>query len=376
MSIFLLAFTACNPKDTNTTATETPTIIAPSKAPTLESLKNNPDVTWIGETIVEYPIGYYADRMTKSVDQEVYSELGFRPRPYYKMLKYQVDDRNKASNDDLKLMTRILNRKENLTFYKTADLKETYSLAEVNKMIARIDTFNTFDPKTMQPTKMVSVVQVDPKDVRLFQVKQLIYYSQKDLMFHSIPVAAAPVECPVDAKTGKLSGEKNVLFWLKINTQLNQPDLNNANIKWAKRIYPNAPVDKIKVLKESESLETVIAGMLEGLKKASETVKLYSTFSPDGEDLWTPNEVKSLFSSTDTIITFDPKTFEQQMQVVESHLSPENMIGFRLVQDWYWNDQNQDLTARYIAFVPIIQRLDEAGNFLNSGPAFVKRVGE
>ena len=72
---------------------------------------------------------------------------------------------------------------------------------------------------------------------------------------------------------------------------------------------------------------------------------------------------------------FDPKTFKEIIQVVKNNFKGSDIKNIRLIQDWIWDADNNQLGIVYQGFAPIIDRVDSQGNFLNSGPMFVRRVG-
>lgn len=102
----------------------------------------------------------------------------------------------------------------------------------------------------------------------------------------------------------------------------------------------------------------------------NEDIKLYSTFDDEFKVEMTKEEVQQITTSTDTIITFDPETFQEIVQVVENPLNPEDIKSYRLKEVWFFDEEASQLEVRILGIAPIVNRYDEDGNFLNSGPMF------
>ncbi|MCH2044785.1 MAG: hypothetical protein MK212_11765 [Saprospiraceae bacterium] len=86
------------------------------------------------------------------------------------------------------------------------------------------------------------------------------------------------------------------------------------------------------------------------------------------------NEKENFGSSIDTIIPFDPKTFNKNVSVVKNTCRGKDIDEVRLLQDWIWNEKEQKLYIRHAGFALIVKRYDNKGNFLNSGPMFIRCV--
>ena len=93
----------------------------------------------------------------------------------------------------------------------------------------------------------------------------------------------------------------------------------------------------------------------------------------DGNKKMSTREIKKIGNSIDTIITYDVNTFEEVVQVVVNNLKGEDVNKLRLMQDWVWDEKTKELNIRFVGFKPIIDRFDDKGKFLNSGPIFTRR---
>lgn len=105
-------------------------------------------------------------------------------------------------------------------------------------------------------------------------------------------------------------------------------------------------------------------------------IQLYSLASKKGTDPdefttpMTQEEMNQIGSEVDTIITFDPETFQEIVQVVVNELDPKDVKQYRLKEVWFFDEETSQLEVRILGIAPIIDRYDNNGNYLNSGPMF------
>ena len=83
-----------------------------------------------------------------------------------------------------------------------------------------------------------------------------------------------------------------------------------------------------------------------------------------------PDEVASMGASVDTVITFDPETYEEQIQVVRNDLNPEDVKRFRLKEVWFFDEESSRLQTRILGIAPLIDVNDDNGNFRYEKPMF------
>lgn len=341
----------------------------------LDELKNDDDITWIGEIYIDCSPSYDHYRSDKAIKAEM-KKLGFKHKNTYKVLKYQLNDVDKemTDSDDHDLRYKLLKNHKHLTTYKDADLKEKNSPAEHNKLNGSIDTIITLDPVDMKETVQVVVNEFDPEDIRYFRMKCYMYYSKSEKIFKIKTVSVAPVL--VSSILDSSFGAHKPLYWLPVNDVASSLSLNNENIDWATRVYRTFELNMQSQIKGGDDFGKNFITMLDDLRDNAGSVYIGSTLDMDGvESPLDSIEISTMGSSVDTIITFDPDTFAEVLQVVENTLDPSDIKKLRLIQDWSWNNETHELNIQYQGFMPIIDRVDDMGRFLYSGPAFVRRVG-
>jgi len=146
--------------------------------------------------------------------------------------------------------------------------------------------------------------------------------------------------------------------------------IHEKDVFWERRIWRLIDIREkmnhpFKNAKEGESfIEILLAHAKAG------DITLYHTFKDDFKEAMTQEEMQNLGSSVDTIITFDPETFEEIIQVVVNDLNPEDIKKYRLKEVYFFDEEKSSLDVRILGIAPIIDRVDNNGNFLNSGPMF------
>jgi gliding motility associated protien GldN len=82
------------------------------------------------------------------------------------------------------------------------------------------------------------------------------------------------------------------------------------------------------------------------------------------------DEIASMGSNIDTVITFDPETYEEQVQIVRNDLNPEDVKQFRLKEVWFFDENESKLKVRILGIAPLIDVKDDNGNYRFTKPMF------
>ena len=118
-----------------------------------------------------------------------------------------------------------------------------------------------------------------------------------------------------------------------------------------------------KVKKEIGFIDVLINAGRQG------DITLYHhSFGGEFETPMTQEEAQVVGRSTDTIITFDPVTFEEIIKIVHNELNWEDINTYRVKEVYFFDEETSKLDVRILGIAPIIDRTDENGNYLNSGP--------
>lgn len=169
-----------------------------------------------------------------------------------------------------------------------------------------------------------------------------------------------PADAPLDDIVAKtLTDEKPILPY---------DPVREADIFWEKRIwrvidtrekmnqpfmYPERPFSKIL-------LDAAMNG----------DITVYSTEDDKFSYPLSPEEVAAKTSSTDTISTFDPDTYEEIIEVVQNDLNPEDIKRFRVKEIWFFDEESSTMQVRILGIAPLRDVADDNGNFLYEDPMF------
>ncbi len=99
-------------------------------------------------------------------------------------------------------------------------------------------------------------------------------------------------------------------------------------------------------------------------------ITVYSTEDDKFTAQLQPDEVASMGATVDTVITFDPETYEEQIQIVRNELNPEDVKRFRIKEVWFFDEETATLQVRILGIAPLIDVKDDNGNFKYEKPMF------
>jgi gliding motility associated protien GldN len=165
---------------------------------------------------------------------------------------------------------------------------------------------------------------------------------------------------PLDDIVGKrLTGDKRLLPY---------DHVREADIFWEKRIW------RVIDIREKMNLpfaypERPFFSILMDAAIGGE-ITAYSTEDDKFSSKLTPDEVATMGATIDTVITFDPETYEEQIQVVRNDINPEDVKRFRMKEVWFFDEETSTLQVRILGIAPLIDKNDENGNFLYEKPMF------
>lgn len=99
-------------------------------------------------------------------------------------------------------------------------------------------------------------------------------------------------------------------------------------------------------------------------------ITLYHTFDDQFTQPMTVPEMEGIVNKIDTVCFFDPETFVEECKPVINEFNPENVKQFRVKEVYFFDEETGKMDVRILGIAPIIERFDDNGNFLNSGPMF------
>ena len=144
--------------------------------------------------------------------------------------------------------------------------------------------------------------------------------------------------------------------------------VREADIMWEKRIWRVIDIREKMNLPFAYPERPFFTILMDGA--INEEITVYSTEDDKFTSPLTPDEVASMGATVDTVITFDPETYEEQIQVVRNDLNPEDVKRFRMKEIWFFDEETSTMQVRILGIAPMIDVKDENGNFRYEKPMF------
>ena len=82
------------------------------------------------------------------------------------------------------------------------------------------------------------------------------------------------------------------------------------------------------------------------------------------------DDVLSMLSKTDTVVTFDPETYEEKVQIVHNDINWEDVKRLRVKEVWFFDKETSQMQVRVLGIAPLIDVKDSEGNFRYEQPMF------
>lgn len=144
--------------------------------------------------------------------------------------------------------------------------------------------------------------------------------------------------------------------------------IHEKDVFWEKRIWREVDtrekMNHVFVSPHGPLITTIMDAAKEG------DITLYNTWDDRFSQALTQEEIQGLMSSSDTVSIYDPETFRDSIIVVNNEMNWEDIKKYRIKEAWYFDEETSTLGVRILGIAPIINRYDDDGNLLNSGPMF------
>lgn len=334
-----------------------------------ERILNDPDVIWAAETDIIYSFAPAHRRDSTEWQQNHYWK------------SYDPKDPEKLQGGE-RLLHRLLNAARSGAWpaWEFNDSVYQLSSAELQSRLDELDTISVMDLETGRFRNQAVINSVNPDDFYAIRARQLLYYDARAGDFKVYTYAIAPVRRVVEtfAQSGKTFEEfrySYVPFWLKMppfekKKKGKRADVNDKDITWAAQISTRAnspwPDSLQRVFKNFQP------PVMQVLLNRFKTDQQYEALTSEGDPVPFAQRAE-MISRTDTVVTFDPETYEEVIKVSRRAMEAADM-RLRLEQNWYWNERRQRLEIQPERFAPLYRATDSQGNFMFEAPLFWKKL--
>jgi hypothetical protein len=259
------------------------------------------------------------------------------------VLKLVAEAHGIRDNMDYSLNTKLwqMAKSEQWEMYSDAELKHQMAFETAMRKFSKPDTTITFDPNTYEEKVKINFEPSRlPFEAPFVRARQLLSYHNATAHFSIQTLAVAP--CWEDDK---------VPYWLKLPTFLTilpESLLDASDVTWAMRYTTeaNSPTEE-RWTELKNTTGPVLQRFLDRIRSDT-TIHLYDA----EENVVTADKRPCLFSCTDTVVTFDPQTWKEHVQIVETGLDLEVLHDLQLVEEWYWDAAQGILHTRLKAVAP------------------------
>ncbi len=336
-----------------------------------ERILNDPDVIWAAEIDLRF-------------DLENYGPDSLRVSEAYLLKKRSTDTGRPYPTEPgfgQKIFEAVRAGHWEAWAWEPGDSLRLLAQAEAVGRLVERDTATIVDCETGL-TRNVSIENdFNPEDVVALRARQLLFFSQKTGEFDVYTLAIAPVVrkyirygLPTEGVEAKTWLWDYVPFWLKTppyspKKHRKKPSLDDPNISLAyrmKTVRNSLELDSLQPMKDFR--HPVMQRLLDRAKADAD----FKIEDSDGEPLDRAAR-QSFFFETDTVVTFDPETYEEVLKVVNKDVNAEACPRLRLLQDWFWDDRSHRLVVRLHAFAPLREHYDSEGYFRFESPLFWRR---
>ncbi|MBP6184866.1 MAG: gliding motility protein GldN [Saprospiraceae bacterium] len=171
----------------------------------------------------------------------------------------------------------------------------------------------------------------------------------------SDPNAKTPLDGVVERT---LTAEKRVLPY---------DHVREADYYWEKKVWRLLDIREKMNLPFANPDGRFIDILLSSIKEGEITVYDDERFT---KALTLDEAMATTTGKPDTILTYDPETYEEIIQVVRNDLNPDDIKRFRIKEVWFFDKETSTVKVRILGIAPIRELKDDNGNIRGELPMF------
>jgi gliding motility associated protien GldN len=137
--------------------------------------------------------------------------------------------------------------------------------------------------------------------------------------------------------------------------------IRESDIFWEKRVWRIIDVREKMNLPFAYPEEPFFKILSEAASKGD--IPVYSVDDDKFTKRLSTDDVLNMLSKTDTIVTFDPETYEEKVKIVRNDINPTDVKRFRVKEIWFFDKETSTMQVRILGIAPLINVTDSEGNF-------------
>ncbi len=249
--------------------------------------------------------------------------------------------------------------------YESSDLSAIVTHSTLLNKISTIDTVIAFYPETYEEVMKVIKNELNPADIKSFRTLQAIYFDKKSSSYQTRLLAIAPM-VNMTTPEGQVLG-MIPLAWLAMDGKLSSNfSAQNPEVAWAALLLDKGnplTISELKI-KKNDSKKTFAEQLFQ--EAASMKHPIESTEGYGCGNMLTKKDIEGMSNTIDTVITFDPETYKETMQIGKSDYLPAKLKQVLLAQEWYYDNHKNMISNRLKAIAPIVEVYDKKNEFMYS----------
>ncbi len=256
--------------------------------------------------------------------------------------------------------------------YETSSLLMPFGFDQILDKVSSYDTITNVDPATSEEKEQIVKNEFDHSSLKTCRTKQALYFNGKTNSLGTYLIAIAPLM--EISRPDESPMQKEPLGWIKMDDLPNNVYSENLSaVTWAATIETNAtPLDfsKLKVVKGGLDFRKFLYdNAINGSHQVEDGRSGYGS-----SHFITKQEIEKVYTNRiDSVITFDPATYTDNVEIVMSNFKPTQINNCYLVQDWFYIPEKKLLTNRLKAITPIIPVIDYKGQIRYYQPLYYIR---